>query len=154
MSRTQRFVLLGLAAVILVVALVVLPGGDDDESGSSTAQTVEEVSAATDGDDGAVTLPTTTATTETTPAPKPKPKPPFLRAGAARELEFEKGDTIRFRVRHDQPEEIHVHGYDIAKDLPPNKTVTMSFKASLEGIFEVELEHSGTPLGTIKVEPK
>lgn len=153
MSRTQRFVLLGLAAAILVVALVVLPG-DDDDSGSTIAETVEGVSSATNGHDGAVTLPTTTATIETTPAPKPKPKPPLLRAGAARELEFEKGDTVRFRVRHDQPEEIHVHGYDIAKDLPPNKTVTMSFKANLEGIFEVELEHSGTPLGTIKVEPK
>ena len=146
MSRNQRLAMLGVAAVVLVVALVVLPGGDDETDPQPAAQTNPvEQTATTD----------TTATTETTPpAPKPKPKPPLLRAGKERELEFEKGDTITFRVRHSADEEIHVHGYDKSKDIKAGRTTTMSFKANLEGIFEVELEHSGTPLGTIKVEPK
>jgi hypothetical protein len=61
-----------------------------------------------------------------------------------RRLTFAKGDTVRFRVQHSAAEEEHLHGYDIAKDLPAGKTITFQFKADIEGIFEVELEHSGT----------
>ena len=148
MSRTQRLALLGLAAVIAVVALIVLPGGDEENDTQPAAQTT----ASEQGTTAPETAPSTTATT-TEPKPEPKPKPPLLRAGRERELEFEKGETVRFRVRHPTDEEIHVHGYDKSKAIKGGQTATMSFKANLEGIFEVELEHSGTPLGTIKVEP-
>jgi hypothetical protein len=32
-------------------------------------------------------------------------------------------------------------------------TKTVTSKATITGIFEVELEHPGTPLGRLKVEP-
>ena len=60
---------------------------------------------------------------------------------------------MRFRVRHGGAEEVHVHGYDIKKDLAANETANVSFEASIPGIFEIELERSGTPLGRLKVEP-
>lgn len=148
MPRNQRLAMLGLAAAVVVIALIVIPDGDDETDTQPAAQTNPvEQTATTD-----TAAPTTTETTP--PAPKPKPKPPLLRAGKKRELEFEKGDTVTFRVRHSVDEEIHVHGYDKSKDIKAGRTTTMSFKANLEGIFEVELEHSGTPIGTIKVEPK
>ena len=146
MSRTQRFVLLGLAVIVAVLAIVVLPGGDEETENEPVAQTQQEQTQTPES------APTTPA--ETSERPKPKPKSPLLRAGTERELEFEKGDTVRFRVRHSAPEEVHVHGYDLTKELEPGKTETMSFKADIEGIFEIELEHSGTPIGTLKVEPK
>jgi hypothetical protein len=149
MSRNQRMAMLGLAAVVAIVALVVLPGGDDDTNTRPAAQTTPVQQSTTTN--SATT--TTTETTPTTSEPAAKPKPPLLQAGEERELEFEKGDTITFRVRHSSDEEVHVHGYDKTKDVQAGKTATMSFKADLEGIFEVELEHSGTPLGTITVEP-
>lgn len=148
MSRTQRVVLLGLAVAVLVAAVIIRPGGGDDDE-PDTAVPAAQTSAQEPSPEAPSP---TTATTQTTP--KSKPKPPLLTANSDKQLEFQKGDTIRFRVRHNAAEEIHVHGYDVARDLPANKTVTMSFKANLEGIFEVELEHSATPLGTIKVEPK
>ena len=148
MSRNQRFVLLGLAVTVAVLAIVILPGGDDETENQPAAQTQQEQPQTPE------TAPTTPGETSERPKPKPKPKPPLLRAGAERELEFEKGDTVRFRVRHSEPEEVHVHGYDLTKDLQPGKTATMSFEADIEGIFEIELEHSGTPIGTLKVEPK
>ena len=88
-----------------------------------------------------------------TPTPKPKPKPPLLQAGNEKALNFEEGETVRFRVRHDEAEEVHVHGYDISKDLEPGKTETVAFKATITGIFEIELEHSGTLLAQLKVVP-
>ena len=32
-------------------------------------------------------------------------------------LEFKEGEQVRFRVRADGADEIHVHGYDIEKDV-------------------------------------
>jgi hypothetical protein len=141
MSRAQRLTFLGIAAIIAVVAVIVLSGGGDetDKAAETTA------------------TPTPSATTEEmatpTPTPKPKPKPPLLQAGSERTLNFDQGDTVRFRVRHGEAEEVHIHGYDISKDLAANQTANVSFEASIPGIFEIELEHSGTPLGRLKVEP-
>lgn len=150
MSRTQRFVLLGVAAVVAVLAIVVLPGDDknDDPTPAGTAQQPA-------GSTQAQTIPATTdATPPLAPKPRPHPKSPLLRAGAKRELQFTRGETVRFRVRHPSAEEVHVHGYDISKELPAGKTVTVTFQARIEGIFEVELEHSHTPLAKLTVEPK
>ena len=145
MSRAQRLTFLGIAAIIAVVAVIVLSGGGDetDKAADATATPTATPSATASG----------TAEATATPTPKPKPKPPLLQAGTERTLNFDKGDIVRFRVRHGEAEEVHVHGYDIKQDLAANETANMSFKASIPGIFEIELEHSGTPLGRLKVEP-
>jgi FtsP/CotA-like multicopper oxidase with cupredoxin domain len=144
MSRAQRLTFLGIAAIIAVVAVIVLSGGGDETDKAAEATATPTPSATASGDE---------ATATPTPTPTPKPKPPLLQAGKERTLSFDQGDTVRFRVRHGDAEEVHVHGYDISKDLEPNKTATVSFEGSIPGIFEVELEHSGTPLGRLKVEP-
>jgi hypothetical protein len=148
MSRGQRLTFLGIAAVIAVVAVIVLAGGgDDSEDGSSNA-------AAT-----ATATPSATATTggaaaeEGTPTPNPKPKPVLLKAGSEKALNYEQGETVRFRVTSDVPEEIHVHGYDITKEVPAGETVNVSFKADINGIFEIEFHNSGALLAQLKVVP-
>ena len=145
MSRGQRFTFLGIAAVIAIVAVILLAGGGDEtEEPANSASTATPTATATaDG----------TAEVTATPTPTPKPKPPLLQAGNEKALTFEEGETVRFRVRHDEAEEVHVHGYDISKDLEPGKTETVSFKATITGIFEIELEHSGTLLAQLKVVP-
>jgi hypothetical protein len=152
MSRTQRIALLGVAAIIAVLAIVVLPGDYDEPTPTASTQPAQQARStpAEPAGDGAEQ----TRATQAAPASKPKRKPPLLRAGTERELEFTKGETVRFRVRHPSAEEVHVHGYDISRDLQPGKTATVSFKAELEGIFEIELEQSGTPIVSLKVEPK
>ena len=147
MPRNQRIALLAVAALIAVVAVVALRPSDNDTAASTPEPTT------TAEQQPATTGPTNTTDSTRATSAEPKPEPPLLIAGRERQLSFKKGDTVRFRVRHAAAEEVHVHGYDIAKDLPAGKTVTMSFKANLEGIFEVELEHSATHLGSLKVEP-
>jgi len=150
MSRGQRLTFLGIAAVIAVVAVVLLAGGGGDDTDEPTN------SAAT-----ATATPSETATTggaaaeeETaTPTPTPKPKPPLLKAGSEKALNYEQGETVRFRVVNDEAEEVHVHGYDIKQELEPGKVETVSFKATITGIFEIELEGSGTLLAQLKVVP-
>jgi hypothetical protein len=145
MSRAQRLTFLGIAAAIAIVAVVLLAGGGDetDPASNSASTTSPTATATADG----------TAEATATPTPTPKPKPPLLQAGKERALTFEEGETVRFRVRHDEPEEVHVHGYDVAKELPAGETVTVSFKADITGIFEIELEHSHVLLAQLKVVP-
>ena len=61
---------------------------------------------------------------------------------------------MRFRVRSDEAEEVHVHGYDLMKDLEPGETATMAFKATITGIFEIEFEHSAEQIAELRVDPK
>jgi hypothetical protein len=147
MSRRQRFTFLAIAAVIAVVAVVVLAdSSEDDTAPSQTAAT-------------ATATPTGTATESaeetSTPTPTPTPEPPpLLQAGEVTELEYTEGETVRFRVRSQEPEEIHVHCYDIEREVPAGRTITVSFKASITGICEVEFHNSGEPIGELKVDPK
>ena len=84
---------------------------------------------------------------------RPKPEPPLLNGGKVTKLEFTEGDTVKFRVVSPVAEEVRVHGYNIAKDLEPNKEITVSFPATIEGIFEIEYEHAGEQIGELRVEP-
>jgi hypothetical protein len=145
MSRGQRFTFLAIAVVIGLVAIFLLADtSEDDPPPSQTAATATPTPEAT-GEEEATATPT--------PTPTPKPLPPLLTAGRVRELKFTEGDTIRFRVRSDAPEEIHVHCYDITRDVPSGRTVTVSFKADITGICEVEFHNSGEPIAELRVEP-
>ena len=143
MSRAQRLTFLGIAAIIAVVAVIVLSGGGDETDKAAEATATPTPSATASG----------TAEATATPTPKPKPEPPLLQAGKEPTLSFDQGDTVRFRVRHDEAEEVHIHGYDIKKELAADETAEVSFDASIPGIFEIELEHSGTLLAQLKVVP-
>jgi hypothetical protein len=145
MSKTQRLTFLGIAVVIAIVAVVVLVGGE--ETDTSTAETTPTATPTATADE------TATATATATPTPTPPP-PPLLQGGKVTKLEFTEGETVRFRVTSDVPEEVHVHGYDIAKDLEPGKVTTVSFPATITGIFEIEYEHAGEQIGQLRVNPK
>ncbi len=154
MSRNQRLSFLGIAAVIALVAIVVLTaGGSDDTSTDDSANTAGQqtatATATPSADDGQEE-----STPTPTPTPTPKPQPPLLQAGKVTELRFDEGETVRFRARSAETEEIHVHGYDRYVDLPAGKTVTESFKASITGIFEIELHGSGEIIAELRVDPK
>jgi hypothetical protein len=73
--------------------------------------------------------------------------------GGVQELEYATGDEVRFDVRSDAAEEVHVHGYDLTQDTVPGKAITFEFPADIEGIFEVELEETHTQIAELMVEP-
>ena len=145
MSRAQRFTFLSIAVVIAVVAVILMTSGNEDTND-------EDVNTAAST---ATATPTQGAEETETPTPTPTAPPtPLLTGGKVTKLEFTEGDTVKFRVVSDVDEEVHVHGYDIAKDLPAGKTVTVSFPADITGIFEIEYEHAGEQIGELRVDPK
>jgi hypothetical protein len=149
-TKGQRFTFLGIAVVIAVVAAIVLGTAGDDEQESAQQQTTP---AQTSTPEAASTA-TPEATETATPTPTPTPEPvPVLQPGSEQTLRFKEGETVRFKVRSPTADHVHVHGYNLFKDVPANKTVTMSFKATITGIFEIELEDSRQLLAQLRVEP-
>jgi FtsP/CotA-like multicopper oxidase with cupredoxin domain len=151
MSRGQRFTFLAIAALIAVVAVFVLADSSEDDTPPEGEQ-----SAATATPTPTESAPEASPQEEETPTPTPEQTPeppPLLTSGGVTEIEVDKGDTVRFRVRSSTPEEIHVHGYEITREIPPNKTVNVSFPAELDGIWEIEFHNSGKQIAELKVNP-
>lgn len=62
------------------------------------------------------------------------------------------GDTVTMTITADREEEIHIHGYDIPFQVPgAGRSVTKTFKADKSGAFPIEIEATGTTLGTLTV---
>jgi hypothetical protein len=154
MRPATRIALLAAVVVIAVVGFVVLKPDDDDETGSSAS-----------------TATPTTETTSTTgkgdkPAkpqkPEQPPSPPVAKVrigadaqpvGGVRELEFGKGQQVEFIVDSQVEDHVHVHGYDIMKDVAPGKPVKFSFEGDIDGQFEVELEDRAVEIISLRVVP-
>jgi hypothetical protein len=73
--------------------------------------------------------------------------------GGVQALTFKKGDRIRFAVTSDVADEVHVHGFDVHKDVPKGGTVAFSFPAKFDGRFEVELEGRKQQIAELTVNP-
>jgi hypothetical protein len=146
-SNTARIAIAVGAVAVIVVLFVVLSGGDDNNDNNSGTTTT--------------TAPTQSKTTPsgktiTTPA---QTKLPVVvvrggePVGGIKKLTFTKDDQVRFRISSDVADEIHVHGYDLKKDVAAGGSVTFSFPASIEGVFVVELEGRGTQIAQLSVNP-
>jgi hypothetical protein len=145
MSRGARAGLLVVAVAILVVAFVLLrPSGSDKQTTADAPTATPTV----------VDTATPAAGETTTPTPTPTVDPgPLLTGSSVQKLRFNKGDTVRFRVRSPKAEEVHIHGYDIKRNLKAGQTANVSFKATIDGIFEIEFEGSGTQIAELRVDP-
>ena len=80
--------------------------------------------------------------------------------GGVREIDVATGDPVRLDVTPDVPAEVHVHGYEIARDVEAGQTAKFDFTATAEGVFEVEVHHlvngeeeSGVQVAELNVVP-
>jgi len=73
--------------------------------------------------------------------------------GGIRQLTYNKGERILFKVDSDVSDEVHMHGYDIMKDVKAGGSVTFDFPASIEGVFEAELEGRKEQILELTVNP-
>ncbi|WP_410657699.1 hypothetical protein [Amycolatopsis sp. lyj-112] len=67
------------------------------------------------------------------------------------EVPVRNGENVALEVTSDQPDELHVHGYDRAAQLEPGVPGTITLTANIEGIFEVELHKSGAAVTKLRV---
>jgi pullulanase/glycogen debranching enzyme len=77
-----------------------------------------------------------------------------LEPGKVQKLKYTQGDEVRFQVRSPKADEVHVHGYNIERELKPNQPTTIAFKATINGIFDIEVHSTDQQIGQLTVEPK
>ena len=147
MSRAQRAALLALAVAVTAVAFVVArPDDEKEEAGTPAADT-------TTGKPGA-TADGPTATTDARPEVRIRLRDHEPSGGGVRRVEAKRGDFVRLVVESDAPDEIHLHGYDLTKEAAPGQPARFSFRADIEGIFEVESHERGeTVIARVVVQP-
>jgi hypothetical protein len=129
-------------------------GGDDSTDAVTTTETVATAPADTTT---TMTTTTTTASTPTTPAPQAKVITVRvvggqLQGGIQRPT-VDQGDKVVLVVRTDSGEAVHLHGYNIEKDVVPGKPVRLPFTANIAGRFEVELHPTDALIAVIEVKP-
>jgi len=74
-------------------------------------------------------------------------------AGGIQDIVVKKGHPVRFSVTSDVADEIHVHGYDLHKNVAKGGTVSFNFPAKIDGDFVIELESRSEQIASLKVEP-
>src|SRR4051794_25168556 len=72
--------------------------------------------------------------------------------GVASRVKVETGSTVQIRVTSDVADEVHLHGYDKSVDVRPGHLLRLPFKASIPGVFEVELESRKQRLTQLQVQ--
>lgn len=146
----MRLAFAGIAVAILILAIVVLSGGGDNNSND------EKPAAQATATATATAAANETATPEETETPTPTPTVdpgPVLTGAKVVKIEVNKGDTVRFRILSPKDDEVHVHGYDLKKDVKANQPASMSFKATIDGIFDIEFENEGKQIASLRVNP-
>lgn len=146
MSGGQRVVLVIVTVVLAVGAFLVLRPEDEDS---------EPVTRTTTPTETTTTAPEQTRPERTTPE---EPEIPTIRVsggqpvGGVQTIEVEQGETARFRVRTETPQEVHLHGYDLTEDSTAETPAEFNFKADETGIFEIEIHGTHTQIAELKVE--
>jgi hypothetical protein len=144
-------ILIAAGAVVVAVVglfLVFRPGDDGDSASGGTTTTAQ----------------TTSPTTTLPPPPPPPPQPPpparvrivvreGLPVGGVRRVTVSEGRRVVLIVTSDVADHVHLHGYDIMRDVAPGQPARIAFRATIPGTVEAELEDRRVPLARIVAQP-
>jgi hypothetical protein len=142
--------LLIVAGAVVVAAGLFLVLRPDDEEGSAGGATT------------ATTTTETTTPTATVPPPPPAPPPParvpiVVRdgqpVGGIRRVTVSKGRRVVLIVTSDVSDHVHLHGYNVMRDVAPGRPAQIAFRATIVGTVEAELEDRHVPLARIVTQP-
>lgn len=73
--------------------------------------------------------------------------------GGIKRQTVKKGQTVRLVIRTNVGTQVHLHGYNIEKDVVPGQAVRLPFTANIAGRFEVELHPTDALLAVLEVKP-
>jgi hypothetical protein len=121
-------------------------------------------------DDGADATPTTTTTpaatttTEREPSVPPPPRRPSAAVvritvrdgtpvGGVRRVTVVKGRRVILIVTSNVADHVHLHGYNVFRDVAPGRPARIAFRATIVGTVEAELEDRHVPLARITAQP-
>ena len=139
----NRILIVGIAiAVAAGLYLVLRPDDTDEPVATPPPPTIQE---------------TTTGATAA-PPPPPGPPPPArvrvrvaggLPVGGPRRVTVARGRRVILIVTSDVADHVHLHGYDVMRDVGPGMPATIAFRATRPGTVEAELEDRGVQIARI-----
>jgi hypothetical protein len=147
----MRNFLIGGAAIVVAVALYFIFRPDDTDEPTATPTPT------------ATTTTTTTNPTATVVPPPPPMRPPPARVritvrdglpvGGVRRVTVSRGRRVILTVNADVTDHVHLHGYDVMRDVGPGRPAVISFRATILGTVEAELEDRRVRIATITTQP-
>ena len=145
-----RALIIAATVVVAAVLFIVLRPDDDDEPSASTTTT-------------ATTTNTTTEREPTVPPPRPPAPPPPAQVritvregrpvGGIRRVTVDRGRRVVLIVTSDVSDHVHLHGYNVFRDVAPGRPARLAFRATIVGTVEVELEDRHVPIARITTQP-
>ncbi len=63
------------------------------------------------------------------------------------EVEVGEGDWVKPVLTSEEPVEVHLHGYDLEREIEPGEPTALSFEADLTRRLEIEDHELGKALG-------
>ena len=141
-------------SVLAVSAVVSLSGCGGDAETASPGATPSPA---------ATTTPSAPSPSASAPAPSPSTPPPvegqsidvsFVGGevtGDTGRIDVPVGETVTVTITSDVADEAHLHGYDVRVDVVPGTPATLTFEATIPGIYELELENLGKQLLSVQV---
>jgi hypothetical protein len=141
-SRAARVaVAIGVIAAAVVLFVVLNSEGDDDEAPAPQTRQATR----------------TEPRNKTTTKPRARTETVTVRGGRAvggvERLEYANGERVRLVIRSDVTDEVHVHGYDLTEEVAAGGSARFDFRATIEGIFEIELEGRKEQIAKLVVRP-
>jgi hypothetical protein len=153
----MRSFLIAGAAIAVAVALyfVFRPDDTDEPAGGASVPTPTETATTT-------TTTTTTPTVTAVPPPPPMRPPPArvritvrdgLPVGGVRRVTVSRGRRVILTVNADVTDHVHLHGYDVMRDVAPGRPAVIAFRATILGTVEAELEDRHVQIARITTQP-
>lgn len=128
------------AAAAVILFVVLRPGGNSGET--TTAGPAATTTTAT-------TSPTKAASGVDIAITVKNGKP----VGGVAKATVKQGQKVALVVHSDVADEVHLHGYDLHRDVDAGGTATIAFRAKIAGRFEAELEDRKEQILSLTVEP-
>lgn len=149
------------AGVVVLLSLFLVLRPDDGGQGAPSVTTTETSPSETDTGETTLTTETEVETTTETETDTKSSGPTRIRivvrggqpVGGVKRPTVRQGERVVLVVRSDVADEVHLHGYDIKRDVTPGAPAQLAFQATIAGRFEVELEGQGVLLADLEVRP-
>jgi FtsP/CotA-like multicopper oxidase with cupredoxin domain len=149
-----------LLLAVAALGAATLTGCASGSSSAAPASTTASAPAATTSTAATPSASTASETPAQTPTPTPTAEGQLVEITVAKgkvtgpkgRVKVKKGSTVTLRVTSDVADEIHLHGYDKHADVEKGGTADLTFKATLAGVFEVELEEKALQLVQLQVQ--
>ena len=159
MTTGARIAVLVAVIAVAVVGFAIASGGDDD--GTTTDTAAQTTTTPTETSETETEAEAETEATETKTTERKRPRPRSTRIivsggqpqGGVKRIRVNSGDRVRLIVQSDVADHVHVHGYDLFKDIAPGQNARFDFRATIEGSFEIELEDRHVQIASLSVRP-